>query len=148
VKKTFRQGQILNLIRSQTVRTQEELAASLKKLGTDVTQVTLSRDIHELGLVKTAHGYAESQAQDTAAQAEEDGLKWTLEEFVRDVKVACNLVIIKTAPGNAQTVAVALDREGWPEILGTIAGDDTVFAATPDGKQAAKIRGKLLGLLK
>ena len=148
MKKTFRQGQILNLIRSQTIRTQEELASTLKKVGIDVTQVTLSRDIHDLGLVKTVQGYREPQTTDATTQAEVDMLKWTLQEFVQDAKTACNLVVIRTAPGNAQTVAVALDREGWPEIVGTIAGDDTVFAATPDAKQAAKARAKLMGLLK
>ncbi len=144
MKKTFRQGQILNLIRGQTIRTQEELAGALNKIGIDVTQVTLSRDIRDLGLVKGPQGYRESHAE--LAPAEVGTFQWTLEEFVRDVKTAHNMVVIKTAPGNAQTVAVALDREGWPEIVGTLAGDDTVFAATPDPKQALKIRAKLLGL--
>jgi transcriptional regulator of arginine metabolism len=147
VKKTYRQGQILNLIRSQTVRTQEELAVALKKLGIDVTQVTLSRDIRELGLVKGPQGYSEPQSEQ-GTQAEVGTFQWTLEEFVRDVKTAQNTVVIKTAPGNAQTVAVALDQEGWPEIVGTLAGDDTVFALTPDAKQAGKIREKLLGLMR
>jgi transcriptional regulator of arginine metabolism len=147
VKKTFRQGQILNLIRSQTIRTQEELAVALKAIDIDVTQVTLSRDIRELGLVKGSRGYRETQSE-SQGQAEEDTLQWTLNEFVRDVKTAGNLVVIRTAPGNAQTVAVALDREGWPEIAGTLAGDDTVFAASPDARQAVKIKGRLLELMR
>lgn len=147
MKKTFRQGQILNLIRSQAIRTQEELAVGLKKVGIDVTQVTLSRDIHDLGLVKAAQGYVEPQRRDRAGQPEVGTLKWLLQEFVRDVKTAHHLVIIKTAPGNAQPVAAALDREEWPEIVGTLAGDDTVFAATPDAKQAQKAKDRLLALM-
>jgi transcriptional regulator of arginine metabolism len=147
VKKTFRQGQILNLIRSQTIRTQDELATALKKLGIDVTQVTLSRDVRELGLVKGSQGYSEPSSE-TAVATEVGTFQWTLEEFVRDVKTAQNLVVITTAPGHAQTVAVALDQEGWPEIVGTLAGDDTVFVASPDAKGALKLRAKLLGLMR
>ena len=147
MKKTFRQGQILNLIHSQSIHTQEELASGLKKLGIGVTQVTLSRDVHDLGLVKTAQGYLEPQRAEQRGQAEVGTLKWLLEEFVRDVKTAGHLVVIKTAPGNAQPVAAALDREEWPEIVGTLAGDDTVFAATPDSKQASKAKEKLLALM-
>ena len=147
VKKTFRQGQILTLIRSQEIHTQEELASGLKNLGIEVTQVTLSRDIHELGLVKAAQGYIEPQQAERSGRSEVGSLKWLLEEFVRDVKIARNLVIIKTAPGNAQPVAAALDREAWPEIVGTLAGDDTIFAATADFRQAHKTREKLLALM-
>ena len=149
MKKTFRQGQILNLIRNQAIRTQEELAAALKTVGIDVTQVTLSRDVRELGLVKGTQGYREPQEVSQAGPVDETGtLKWLLEEFVRDVSTAQHLVIIKTAPGNAQPVALALDKEGWPEIVGTIAGDDTVFAAAPDLKQAIRAKEKLLALMR
>ncbi len=147
MKKTYRQGQILNLIRGQTIRTQEELAVALNKIGIDVTQVTLSRDIRELGLLKGQEGYREPQTEE-AVQAEVGTLQWTLEQFVRDVKTAQNMVVIRTAPGHAQTVAIAIDQEAWPEIVGTVGGDDTVFAATPDSKQAQKIRAKLLGLMR
>jgi len=68
-------------------------------------------------------------------------------EFLLDVRVAQNLVVLKTAPGHANSVAVALDNEEWPEIVGTIAGDDTILAIGPDAKTAAGIRRKLLGLL-
>lgn len=147
MKKTFRQGQILNLIRNQTIRTQDELATALKKQGIDATQVTLSRDVRELGLVKGAQGYSEPSA-DAAPTVEVGTFQWTLEEFVRDVKTAQNLVVISTAPGHAQTVAVALDQEGWLEIVGTLAGDDTVFVASPDAKGALKLRAKLLGMMR
>jgi transcriptional regulator of arginine metabolism len=147
VNKNYRQEQILNLIRTQTIRTQEDLASALKKIDIDVTQVTLSRDIRELGLVKGSTGYAVPQ-QEGAHFADVGSLRWTLEEFVRDATVAGTLVVVKTAPGNAQTVAVTLDREKWPEIVGTLAGDDTVFVATPDLKTALHVRVKLLDLMR
>jgi len=147
VTKAYRHGQILNLIRSQPVRTQEEMAHALLRLGVEVTQVTLSRDIRELGLVKGPQGYREPERV-TDPPEEISNLKRALEEFVRDVRTAQNLVIIKTAAGNAQPVAAALDRQAWPEIIGTVAGDDTVFAATPDARQAARAKEKLLALLR
>jgi transcriptional regulator of arginine metabolism len=148
VKKTFRQGQIVNLIRSQAIRTQEELAAALKKVGIDVTQVTLSRDIHELGLMKGPQGYQEAQAINQDSRPEEGSLQWVFEEFVRDVALAANMVIIKTGYGNASVVAEALDREGWPEVAGTIAGENTIFVACTSSKQAVKVKGKVLALMK
>jgi transcriptional regulator of arginine metabolism len=147
VTKAYRHGQILNLIRSQPIRTQEEMAGALEHLGIEVTQVTLSRDIRELGLVKGPQGYREPDRAAVSTE-EPDSVKRTLEEFVRDVKTAQNLVIIRTAAGNAQPVAAALDRQAWPEILGTVAGDDTVFAATPDARQAVRAKEKLLALLR
>ena len=145
--KSYRHGQILNLIRSQPIRTQEELAQALHRVGIEVTQVTLSRDVRELGLVKGPQGYREPERAAPPTE-EPSALKRALEDFVRDIRTAQNLVIIKTAAGNAQPVAVALDREAWPEILGTIAGDDTVFAAAPDARHALRAKEKLLALLR
>ncbi|MBI4465587.1 MAG: ArgR family transcriptional regulator [Acidobacteria bacterium] len=148
MKKTYRQGQILNLIRKQAIHTQEELAQALQKVGIEVTQVTLSRDIRELGLVKAQQGYREPEQGVVAGPEETGTLRWAVQEFVRDVRVAQNIVVIRTDLGSAQPVAVALDREAWPEIVGTVAGDDTVFAATPDARQAQKAKEKLLTLLR
>ncbi len=148
MKKNFRQGQILNLIRRQHIHTQEELSLALRKLGIDVAQVTLSRDIRELGLVKAPQGYREAQQAASAAEGQSGTLKRAIEEFVRDVNTAQNIVIIRTDPGSAQPVAVALDNGDWPEIMGTIAGDDTVFAVAPDSKHALQVREKLLRLLR
>jgi transcriptional regulator of arginine metabolism len=145
--KAYRHGQILNLIRSQSIRTQEDMARALQDIGIAVTQVTLSRDLRELGLVKGQQGYREPYRA-TAPDNEANTLKRTLEEFVRDVRTAQNLVIIRTAAGNAQPVGAAIDRQAWPEVLGTIAGDDTVFAATPDPRAATRAKDKLLALLR
>ncbi len=146
--KTYRQAQILKLIRAQSIRTQEELSGALETIGSRVTQVTLSRDIRELGLVKGPEGYGEAAAGPAAADGTGGRLKRAVEEFVRDVKTAQNLLIIKTAPGNSAPLADALDRGGWPEIVGTIAGEDTVFVATPDARRAQQARDKLLALLR
>ena len=148
MKKTYRQGQILNLIRKQAIHTQEELAQALAKVGIEVTQVTLSRDIRELSLVKGQQGYREQEQTATAGPEETGTLRWAVQEFVRDVRVAQNLIVIRTDLGSAQPVAIALDREAWPEIVGTIAGDDTVFVATSDARQALKAKEKLLALLR
>ncbi|HSW50517.1 MAG TPA: hypothetical protein VLH09_10095 [Bryobacteraceae bacterium] len=142
MNKSYRQGQILNLIRTRALQTQEELARALKAQGVNATQVTLSRDIRDLGLVKTAEGYKQMgrgrRGPDFAAVAA---------DFPIEVRVACNLVVLKTSPGNANTLAVALDGEQWAEVVGTIAGDDTVLAISPDEASAAALRDKLLGLI-
>jgi transcriptional regulator of arginine metabolism len=142
MNKSYRHGQILNLIGSRTIQTQEELAHALRGLGVAATQVTLSRDIRELGLVKTADGYKqivrESGGPDFASVAA---------DFLLDVRVAQNLVVLKTSPANAGPLAVALDRERWPDVVGTIAGDDTVLVISPDSSAAGVLREKLLRLL-
>jgi transcriptional regulator of arginine metabolism len=143
MSKNYRQGQILKLVRSGQVVTQEELAQSLKKVGIQTTQVTLSRDLRELRLVKTLDGYQETSPDEAGPQ-----FATLATEFVVDVRSAANLVVLKTAPGHASSVAVALDNEEWPEIVGTIAGDDTILAIAPDTSTATRIRKKLLDLLK
>lgn len=143
MSKSYRQGQILKLVRSGRIFTQEELAQELKKLDIQTTQVTLSRDIRELRLVKTREGYTESSAEGAGPQ-----FNMLAAEFLLDVRDAQNLVVLKTAPGHANSVAVALDNEEWGEIVGTIAGDDTILVIAPDSATAARIRKKLLALLK
>lgn len=140
--KSYRHGQILKLIRNQAISTQEELAAELKKDGLLTTQVTLSRDIRELGLVKTPDGYRQIAPQSTGPD-----LATIVAEFLQDVRIAQNQLVLKTSPGHASTLAIALDQEEWPEIVGTIAGDDTVLVIAPDSDTASSLRGKLLGYL-
>ena len=141
MNKTFRQGQILKLIRSRRVLTQEDLARELKDAyGIQTTQVTLSRDIRELGLVKTPEGY--QQLGPAAAGPE---LANVAAELLRDARIAQNLLVLKTSPGNANALAVALDKEEWPEVVGTIAGDDTILVVAPDASTAAKLHRRLLG---
>jgi len=140
--KTYRQGQILKLIRSKKISTQEELAQELKNQGIAATQVTLSRDLRDLRLVKTREGYQEMAPEETGP-----GFTMLAGEFLNDVLRAQNLVVLKTSPGHANSVAVALDREGWPEVVGTIAGDDTILLITPDNPTAEGVQERLLDLL-
>ena len=140
--KTYRQGQILKLIRGMRITTQEELAQELAKLGIGATQVTLSRDIRDLRLVKTRDGYQEMAPEETGP-----GFTMLAAEFLLDVLRAQNLVILKTSPGHANSVAVALDNEEWPQVIGTIAGDDTILVITPDTPTGEAVQEKLLELL-
>ena len=143
MSKSFRQGQILKLIRSKQIATQEELATELKGLGIAATQVTLSRDIRDLRLVKTREGYRELNTEESRPQ-----FSMLASEFLHDVRCAQNLVVLKTAPGHANSVAVALDNEEWPEVVGTVAGDDTILVIVPDSRIAEAVYAKFLAILK
>src|SRR6266404_7965738 len=136
--KSYRQGQILKLIRGKRIHTQEELSQGLKEMGIAATQVTLSRDLRDLRLVKTREGYQEMAEEEHILQ-----FSMLAAEFLRDVLRAQNLVVLKTAPGHANSVAVALDAEKWPEVVGTLAGDDTILVIAPDSG-TAEIVGKKL----
>ena len=142
MSKSYRQGQILKLIRSKSISTQDDLAQELKKLGITATQVTLSRDIRELGLAKTPEGYRQI-ARSEAGPA----LATLAAEFLLDVRLAQHLIVLKTSPGHANSVAVALDDEQWPEVVGTLAGDDTILVITPDNATAEAVRTKFLAML-
>ncbi|MGH9608995.1 MAG: arginine repressor [Bryobacteraceae bacterium] len=140
--KSFRQGQILALIRSKKIYTQDELARELGSGGIQTTQVTLSRDIRELGLVKTGEGYRRITAEASGPAAAD-----VVGEYVLDVRIAQNLVVLRTSPGNASTVAVALDRQPIEGVVGTIAGDDTVLVIAPDSAAAKAFRARLLEMI-
>ena len=116
----------------------------LRKMGVRATQVTLSRDIRELGLVKTADGYAVAAAEPSTVGPD---AATVAREFLLDVRVAQNLLVVKTPPACANSLASALDRAEWPQIVGTIAGDDTVLVVAPDAAKARALRAKLLKLL-
>ena len=143
MNKTFRQGQILKLIRAKRILTQDDLARELKEsTGIQATQVTLSRDIRDLGLLKTPQGYRQV-AETPGGPAFETAIS----EFLQDARVAQNLIVLRTSPGNANALAVALDKQAWPEVVGTLAGDDTILVVTPDANTAVKLRQRLIGLV-
>ena len=110
--------------------------------GILATQVTLSRDIRDLGLVKTPDGYRQLTA-DVGGPSLEDRVA----EYLLDIRIAQNLVVLRTSPANASSLAVALDHEQLDEIVGTVAGDDTVLVITPDSESAAKFRERMLAIL-
>ena len=142
MNKSFRQGQILRLINSRRIHTQEQLAHELAAVGVATTQVTLSRDIRELGLAKTPDGYRQVDSRPPGPDVEV-----VVSEFLREVRLAQNQVVLKTPPGHANVLAVALDQSNWPEIVGTVAGDDTVLVIAPDNDTAASLRERLLSLM-
>lgn len=141
-QKKFRQGQILKLVTSEPIASQDELRKRLVQHRVRVTQATLSRDLRELHLVKTPEGY-----RPLAAVAEEapalPPLARALAEFLLDIRPAQNLLVLKTPPGGAQPLAAAVDSERWKEVAGTIAGDDTVLIIAPDRRARAAIQKRL-----
>lgn len=139
--KAARHAAILEAVRRRTLRTQEELASVLERQGIRATQVTLSRDLRELGVMKATEGYVSPDAVSSAPAGL--SLERVFREFLLDAIPAGNLVVLKTRPGGAGPVALALDRADWPEVVGTIAGDDTVFAATASAAVAESISARL-----
>lgn len=147
MNKAFRQGQIRKIIRTRSIYTQEELAEALEQDGIRATQVTLSRDIRELGIVKTGDGYRDLETLEEHPPADDEHAQRAVAEFLRDIRLAQNLLVLKTDPGNANPLAVALDRASWPEVVGTIAGDDTVLVVAPDAGAAEVLRTRLNQIL-
>jgi transcriptional regulator of arginine metabolism len=128
--KERRQRALAELIRSQTLSSQEELGERLAALGFAVTQATVSRDLEQIGAVKVRRGGQLSYAlPEQVRDAPGPRLAAVLRDWVRSVDTAGNLVVIKTPPGSAHLVGVALDSADIPEIVGTISGDDTLFVA-------------------
>ncbi|HTZ58423.1 MAG TPA: hypothetical protein VMB49_10020 [Acidobacteriaceae bacterium] len=140
--KQDRHTAIRELIAGALIGSQDELRRRLIKRGFEVTQATLSRDIHELHLYKGPNGYAIPNG----VIEEEDSLPGTsemLRSFGLRVKQAINQLVLVTTSGSAQPVALAIDGEGWPEVVGTIAGDDTVLIICPDQKRATLLKDRL-----
>jgi transcriptional regulator of arginine metabolism len=132
---------ILEIISTRPVHTQEELAAALTADGWQVTQSSVSRDISALGLVKAGGAYRRA-----AQRASSDPDEQRISEGVLTVERAGDaLLVVHTPPGEANRVAVALDRLAWPDIAGTIAGDDTIFIAVRDTAAQARVMRQLKG---
>ena len=150
VMKQLRQRAIRDLVEQRPIRTQQELAAALRERGFRATQATVSRDVAELGLGKgNRDGRAAYVLPPRLRDVEvsgEDRLRRLLADVPVEFRVADLLLVVKTLPGSAHAVAAALDRTRWPEIVGSIAGDDTVFVATPDRTAVRRLRDRLLGL--
>lgn len=141
ISKGIRQRTIFEVIRQEVVPNQQQLQKKLRQSGIVVTQATLSRDIKELGLVKGPRGYQEPQTGGQSAS--EEHLDHLLREFLEDIQTSGNLVLLKTQPGCAQTVAVALDRVHWKELAGTLAGDDTILMVIAEGYRSAEVKRRI-----
>ena len=123
--KRDRQNSILELVRRNRIESQQVLADALHRSGTEVSQATLSRDIQELGLVKVGNAYVVGRPE--ARRTPEQTLRRILRNYVVGIDSVPPLLVLKTTTGSASTVAAAMDNAGWTEIVGTIAGDDTIF---------------------
>ena len=147
VMKQLRHRAIRDLVSTRPVRTQQELAAALRERGFRTTQATISRDVAELGLVKAGRegtqAYALPRRLVEAETSGEDRLRALLRDLPVEVREAGLLLVVKTLPGSAHAIAAALDRARWPEVAGSIAGDDTLFVACVDRAALQRIRSRL-----
>jgi transcriptional regulator of arginine metabolism len=143
MSKAARQKVILELLHKGPIESQEELQGVLAKRGFDVGQATLSRDIRELGLVKTYDGYMPPSTAEPALPS----ISRLAREFVTEVRLAQNLLVLKTSVGSAQPVAAAIDAEDWAEVVGTLAGDDTILVISQDNRTAQQLARRIEGML-
>jgi transcriptional regulator of arginine metabolism len=146
MNKSLRQRAILELLKQEAVGSQDDLQHALRKRGIRVGQATLSRDIRDLGLSKTADGYALPHGDGSSSPALPP-VSRLVREFVLEVRAAQNLLVIKTIVGSAQPVAAALDEQDWAEAIGTIAGDDTILIVCQDKDDARKLAARIQEML-
>lgn len=150
--KDERHNAIRELVAGSQVANQDELRRKLLRRGFEVTQATLSRDIHELRLSKGPSGYTlpGGNGNGGSAEAEDDSppsVAAMIESFGLRVRQAANQVVVRTVMGGAQPLAASLDYEEWPEVVGTIAGDDTVLVICPDTRRAGEAEARLRTML-
>lgn len=140
-----RRAALVKIVRGQPVASQQELVKILRQNGFDATQSSVSRDLRELGVAKGGDRYIIPSPDAVVPQ----DLFTPVAMFVRTIQPAgTNLTVIKTATGTAQSVALAIDRADWPEVVGTVSGDDTIFVATNDAKAQRKLADRLQVIFK
>lgn len=142
-----RRDAIVDLVRGREVASQSDLAGLLARRGFEVTQATLSRDLRSLGIGKRpgAGGAFYVLPDDSREIVDARRREIEIESFVIEVRVVQNLVLVRTPPGNANGVGRAIDLYGWPEVAGTVAGDDTVLVVTATRSAAQRLRKRLGG---
>ena len=148
--KELRHNAIRDLLARSAVANQDDLRRKLRRRGFAVTQATLSRDIHELRLLKGPQGYSLPNGPASAPPPQPNGqpaVEEMLDNFGISAEQAMNQVVVRTMIGGAQPVAAALDRARWPDVVGTVAGDDTVLVICPDQKRAADVEARLRTML-
>lgn len=151
VMKARRQAMILEIVERKAITSQEQLRAQLRAEGIEATQATLSRDIRDLGLVKRAAdgAYRVATAADAGLGDYEAAFERAVEDYLKRAEAVEQLIVLRTDPGQAQSLAIAIDRARVPEVVGTIGGDDTILVICRSAEQAARLVGtlhKLAGL--
>lgn len=150
VMKRLRQQQIRDLLGARSMGTQHELAAALRERGFRATQATVSRDVAEMGLIKVSRDGSRAYAMPPRAGPPEtsgdERLALILRDLPVDIRPAGLLLVLRAVPGSAHAIAAALDRTGWPEVAGSIAGDDTVFIACADRGALGRVRKRITRL--
>jgi transcriptional regulator of arginine metabolism len=142
--KSYRQSAILEIVDRESVTSQEQLRERLRSRGIDATQATLSRDVRDLGLIKRAADGAYRRAgTELAAVHPEEECRTAVDDYLRRYDVVDQLVVLKTDAGQAQPLAVAIDRAGLAEVVGTIAGDDTILVICRSAPDAAGLSRRL-----
>jgi transcriptional regulator of arginine metabolism len=145
--KNQRQHLVAKLLSQHAVGSQEQLVALLAEEGVTATQATVSRDLDDLGAIKVRAGAGETvyaiPELPKDQRAPEDHLRRTLGDWVVEVASSGNLVVLRTPPGTANVVGSALDRSGMPEVIGTVAGDDTLFVVVAEGLTGAQVADQL-----
>ena len=149
MSRSTRQSKILDIIAGKDVETQEELVAELAACGISVTQATISRDIKELGLVKTLS--ANNKYKDTSVKSSDikisEKLLNVFREAVITIASANNLVIVKTLSGSANAVGMVIDQMHFNEMFGSVAGDDTLLIIAKSNDEAFILKQKLTGIV-
>lgn len=141
-----RRAAILRIIRESTVHNQDELVKILKDQGIEATQSSVSRDLRELGVAKAGDRYIVPAPAEDALPANHFA---AVANFVLEVRTAGDaLTVIKTTTGTAQSVAVAIDKSSWPEVVGTLSGDDTIFIATEGAPAQRGLRERLRAIFR
>lgn len=146
VMKAFRQSLILELVEQEPITSQEQLRTRLRQRGIEATQATISRDIRDLGLIKQASNGA-YRKRDAVEVDDGASLARAVGEYLRRQEVVAQMIVLKTDTGQAQPLAVALDRARLAEVVGTIAGDDTILVICRTDRDAAALADRLTALL-
>ena len=144
--KQARQAGIRDLLQREVIETHEMLAQALSRRRIQVSQSTLSKDLRELGVVRAPRpdgGFRYTLPESGATIRDRQILERELRDFLVDVGRAQNLIVAKTLSGRAQSVCEAIDRMGWPEIMGTLAGENTIFIVSPESEQAEAVVAKI-----
>ena len=136
----LRRAAITRILRQSAVGRQSELVSLLRREGFDATQSSVSRDLRELGVAKAGDRYLLPAVEDALTPSHFEAVR----AFLKEIRLAGpNLTVLRTMVGSAQSVAIAIDKARWPEVVGTIAGDDTIFIATGNARLQRRLAERL-----